>query len=343
MATTKLNGHEQIKASSVTSAEVDSSVIVAGGGNAFTGNQSMGSNRITNLANGTGANDAINLAQLQSYVSGLSPKGSVAAATTGSETFTVASGSVTQITGTTVDGTSPAVGDRILIKNAPASTGTGVADSSGAGSDQPGNGIYTVSSNTTNLTVARDSTSNQPMSGSVQPTGAYVLIDAGTANKGVGYVVTDPASPDTAFTYGTTNMQWTLFAHAVGVTTVSVTSANGFGGSVTNASTTPGISITTSVTGLLKGNGTAVSAATAGTDYMAPSDFVVGEIPSGSINSSNTTFTLANTPIAGTVMLYLNGQRMQFGAGNDATISGGTITMLFAPATGDKMIADYQK
>ena len=54
------------------------------------------------------------------------------------------------------------------------------------------------------------------------------------------------------------------------VTSVSVTSANGFAGSVINPTTTPAITISTSVSGLLKGNGTAVSAATAGTDYQAP-------------------------------------------------------------------------
>src|SRR5262245_4543111 len=44
------------------------------------------------------------------------------------------------------------------------------------------------------------------------------------------------------------------------VTSVSVVSANGFAGSVATATTTPAITLTTSVTGLLKGNGTAVSA-----------------------------------------------------------------------------------
>lgn len=51
------------------------------------------------------------------------------------------------------------------------------------------------------------------------------------------------------------------------VTTASVTSANGFAGSVANATTTPAITISTTVTGLLKGNGTAISTATSGTDY----------------------------------------------------------------------------
>jgi hypothetical protein len=51
------------------------------------------------------------------------------------------------------------------------------------------------------------------------------------------------------------------------VTSVFVTSANGFAGSVANPTTNPAITLSTSVTGLLKGNGTAISAATSGTDY----------------------------------------------------------------------------
>jgi hypothetical protein len=51
------------------------------------------------------------------------------------------------------------------------------------------------------------------------------------------------------------------------VTSVSVVSANGFAGTVATATTTPAITLTTSITGLLKGNGTAISAAVSGTDY----------------------------------------------------------------------------
>jgi hypothetical protein len=53
------------------------------------------------------------------------------------------------------------------------------------------------------------------------------------------------------------------------VTSVSVVSANGFAGTVATATSTPAITLTTSITGLLKGSGTAISAATAGTDYSA--------------------------------------------------------------------------
>jgi hypothetical protein len=55
------------------------------------------------------------------------------------------------------------------------------------------------------------------------------------------------------------------------VTSTSVVSANGFAGTVATSTTTPAITISTSITGILKGNGTAISAATAGTDYVSPS------------------------------------------------------------------------
>jgi hypothetical protein len=58
------------------------------------------------------------------------------------------------------------------------------------------------------------------------------------------------------------------------VTSASVVSANGFAGTVATATSTPAITISTSITGVLKGNGTAISAATAGTDYVIPAGTV---------------------------------------------------------------------
>lgn len=66
------------------------------------------------------------------------------------------------------------------------------------------------------------------------------------------------------------------------------------------------------------------------------------EAPSGAIDSSNVTFTLANTPITGSVKLYLNGSRQNTGAANDYTISGVTITYNTAPPTGSVLLADYR-
>lgn len=76
---------------------------------------------------------------------------------------------------------------------------------------------------------------------------------------------------------------------------------------------------------------------------LSNTNFVDKESPSGSINGSNTTFTLANTPIAGSEHVYLNGVLQDSGAGNDYTISGSTITYLTAPLTGEKLRVSYRK
>lgn len=88
---------------------------------------------------------------------------------------------------------------------------------------------------------------------------------------------------------------------------------------------------------------TAVTYVQDGSGTLSTSNFVTEETPSGSINGSNTSFTLANTPTAGTLKLYLNGVRLKSGAGNDYTLSTATITMTTAPISGDVLIADYMK
>jgi hypothetical protein len=102
-------------------------------------------------------------------------------------------------------------------------------------------------------------------------------------------------SPNKTLKYNTTTKE--IFYGTGGggsgtVTNVSVVTANGLGGTVATSTTTPAITLSTSVTGVLKGNGTAISAATAGTDYLAP--------PSGtSILKGNSGGALANA-VAGT-------------------------------------------
>ena len=53
------------------------------------------------------------------------------------------------------------------------------------------------------------------------------------------------------------------------VTTLSVVSANGFTGTVANPTSTPAITLTTSISGVLKGSASALVAATSGTDFSA--------------------------------------------------------------------------
>jgi protein-disulfide isomerase-like protein with CxxC motif len=95
---------------------------------------------------------------------------------------------------------------------------------------------------------------------------------------------------------------WSLVAGTGGgsgtVTSVSVVSANGFAGTVANATTTPAITLTTTVTGLIKGNGTALSAAVAGTDYQAPISLTTTG-SSGAATFSSNTLNVPNYTLSG--------------------------------------------
>jgi len=73
--------------------------------------------------------------------------------------------------------------------------------------------------------------------------------------------------------------------------------------------------------------------------------FVVNETPSGTSNGSNNIFTLANTPVTGTLQLYKNGIRQREGATEDFTISGATITFNASnkPTPNSTLVADYRK
>jgi hypothetical protein len=87
------------------------------------------------------------------------------------------------------------------------------------------------------------------------------------------------------------------------VTSVSVVSANGFAGTVANATTTPAITLTTSISGILYGNGTAVAATT----VSAPLSYSAGTlsipVATASANGylSSTDWTTFNNKGSGTV------------------------------------------
>ncbi|MCW3111361.1 MAG: hypothetical protein JWQ09_5867 [Segetibacter sp.] len=82
---------------------------------------------------------------------------------------------------------------------------------------------------------------------------------------------------------------------------------------------------------------------TVGSGNLTASNFVFNETPTGTVNGSNVTFTLGNTPTAGTVRLYKNGLRL---APSEYSISGLTITYSIAPSNAgftDVLLADYLK
>lgn len=96
-------------------------------------------------------------------------------------------------------------------------------------------------------------------------TGTAPVVSSGGATPAISM-----AAATTSVNGYLTSTDWNTFNSkgSGSVTSVSVVSANGFAGTVATATTTPAITLTTSVTGLLKGNGTAISAAVANTDYV---------------------------------------------------------------------------
>ena len=69
--------------------------------------------------------------------------------------------------------------------------------------------------------------------------------------------------------------------------------------------------------------------------------FVCREVPVGSINGSNTVFTIANVPTPNSEQVFLNGILLNSGVGNDYTISGTTITFSVPPLVEDFVLVNY--
>lgn len=278
MATTQIR-KEQIQDGAIDNSKVAAGAAIASskladganwikkdGSVAFTGNQSMGSQKLTNVGTpSANSTDAATTAYVDAAIAGLNAlfdsKGSVRVASTANGTLASAFAN-----GSTVDGISLVTGDRILLKNqsAPAENGIYIVAASGAPARATDMDAWT------------------------EIPGAFVAVEVGTANADTIWLCT----ADAGGTINTTAITWQQIP----------TSA-----------------------GLLSAN------------------FVIREVPSGSINGSNVTFTLANTPTAGSEEVFLNGLLQSVGAGEDYTISSATITYLTAPLTGDKLVVSYRK
>lgn len=282
MAVTQINT-QQYKDDSVTEAKVSTGVIVASGAHAFTGDQSMGSNKITSLANGTNANDAVNKSQLDAAVVGLldykggfdaSGNPNYPAASKGDTYAITVAGKVGGASGREVD-----VGDYIIAN----------ADNAGGTEASVGASWDTLEHNLVGALLA-----SLNLSDLEDPDDALTNLGGTTVGKAL-FKVTNPSA--------------IRFIRVNADNTVTLLSASDFR--------------------------TAIGAS-GGTQ-------AVRETPSGTVNGSNTDFVLANTPVAGSEMIFVNGILQDSGSGNDYTISGSTITFLTGaiPQSGDKIRVTY--
>jgi hypothetical protein len=153
-----------------------------------TADVSLNSRKITNLANGVSASDAVNKGQLDASVQGFSWKDSVRVATTAHTSLTGASG--------TIDGVALSNGDRVLFKNQSSPADNGIRIYNAVGGDY--------------LTRATDADSTADLQN------ATVFVDEGTTNAGTAWNQTAEI-----VTLETSAVTWVQFGAA---TTYSFTS-----------------------------------------------------------------------------------------------------------------------
>lgn len=109
------------------------------------------------------------------------------------------------------------------------------------------------------------------------------------------------------------------------VTSVSVATANGFAGTVTDPNSTPDITLETTVTGIVKGDGTALSAAVANTDYQVPIALTTTG-SSGAATFDGTTLNIPNYSTSFNLTVKESDGSPSVSNVDTISISGGTVT-----------------
>lgn len=216
---------------------------------AATGDYSMGGFKLTNLAAPVNPNDAARKADVDAAASGLDVKLSVRVATTANITL-----SGTQ----TIDGVAVVAGDRVLVKDQ--STGSQ-------------NGIYVVAAGAWSRSTDADTSAEVTA-------GMFTFVTEGTANADSGWVL----SANDPITLGTTALTFAQFSGGgvptgyTGQATITTlgTITTGTWQATTIAPAYGGTGLTSVLNGLVKGNGSAYSVATAGTDYLDPNSTIDG-------------------------------------------------------------------
>ena len=167
----------------------------------------------------------------------------------------------------------------------------------------------------TDVTVAQGGTGLSTL------TANNVILGNGTSTP----LFVAPGSNGNVLTSNGTTWSSTAPATSGTVTAVSVASTNGFAGS-SSGGATPALTLSTSITGVLKGNGTAISAGTAGTDYVAPTtatNFTATQTFTGSssataivLNDAAEVATVSATAATGTINYDITTQSVVYYTSN---------------------------
>jgi len=203
--------------------------------------------------------------------------------------------------------------------------GSGIDVTNGAGTIGIANtGVLSFSGGTTGLTPATATIGAITLAGTLDVdnggtgqttyTNGQLLIGNTTGNT----LTKATLTPGTGITISNGAGSITINGTGGTVTSVSVVSANGFAGTVATSTTTPAITLTTTITGILKGNGTAISAAVSGTDYAPATSGTSILYGNGAGGFSNVTVGTGLTFATGTL---------------SATSSGGTVTSVSGTGT----------
>jgi len=338
MAKNKIRGNTQIEPLTVTNSEV---AVAAGIESTklatWSANRNAGANKLTNMAPGSNTGDAVTYEQLVAMATG-SAHDEVRLATTGNVTLSGLQ---------TIDGVSGAADDRIFVRvqSVPAENGIYLMKSGGWVRATDGDtwdelvsALIPVSEGATLndtlwlITADRGGTLGTTAVTSIQLPGPND-VQAGAGMTRTGQVI-DVIAADNTMTINANSIQVKLDpagAIIVGASGISVQLLSTGGLEVSSNSLK------------IKLDGASLSLSAAGLKVAASAiNFADKVTPSGTVNGSNVTFVLPQTPITGSDHVYKNGQLMEVGSGNDYTISAATITFDVAPLTNDQIRASYR-
>ena len=155
---------------------------------------------------------------------------------------------------------------------------------------------------------------------------AYAFTAAGT----LGQVLTSAGAGTPTWATPTTGT----------VTAVSVVSANGLAGS-SSGGATPALTLSTTITGVLKGNGTAISAATSGTDYAPATSGTSILYGNGSGGFNNVTIGTGVAFTAGTLSATGSGGTVTSVTGTAPVVSSGGATPAISMAAATTSVNGY--